>query len=123
MRLNFKYDYIEESKEKKKNPCWKGYKKVKGKADYSENSCVKEATFDPDKPDSISKDFTRKYRNEILRRKKMDSPERQSAEKSFSKSSTSRTSKKTPERAMMKKPKDNSKGYLSRALYTGAVMQ
>lgn len=28
--------------EKKKNPCWNGYKKVPGKADYEEDSCVKE---------------------------------------------------------------------------------
>jgi hypothetical protein len=28
--------------EKKKNPCWTGYKKVPGKTDYEEDSCVKE---------------------------------------------------------------------------------
>lgn len=28
--------------EKKKNPCWDGYKKVPGKKDYEEDSCVKE---------------------------------------------------------------------------------
>ena len=28
--------------EEKKGPCWTGYKKVKGKADYSPDSCVKE---------------------------------------------------------------------------------
>ena len=26
---------------RKKNPCWKGYRKVKGKADYAPKSCVK----------------------------------------------------------------------------------
>lgn len=31
--------YLEE---KKKDPCWTGYKKVPGKADYEEGSCVKE---------------------------------------------------------------------------------
>ncbi len=30
--------------EKKKNPCWTGYKKVPGKKDYEEDSCVKEET-------------------------------------------------------------------------------
>ena len=25
----------------KKNPCWKGYRKVKGKANYAPKSCVK----------------------------------------------------------------------------------
>jgi len=28
--------------EKKKDPCWTGYKKVPGKKDYEEGSCVKE---------------------------------------------------------------------------------
>ncbi len=28
-------------KNKKKNPCWKGYRKVKGKKNYSPKSCVK----------------------------------------------------------------------------------
>ena len=36
--ISFK-DYL---LEKKKNPCWDGYKKVPGKADYEEDSCVKE---------------------------------------------------------------------------------
>jgi hypothetical protein len=36
--ISFK-DYLEE---KKKNPCWDGYKKVPGKKDYEEDSCVKE---------------------------------------------------------------------------------
>jgi hypothetical protein len=36
--ISFK-EYLEE---KKKNPCWTGYKKVPGKADYEEDSCVKE---------------------------------------------------------------------------------
>ena len=30
--------------EKKKDPCWTGYKKVPGKKDYEEGSCVKEET-------------------------------------------------------------------------------
>ena len=30
--------------EKKKNPCWTGYKKAPGKKDYEEDSCVKEET-------------------------------------------------------------------------------
>lgn len=33
-------DYLEE---KKNNPCWDGYKKVPGKKDYEEDSCVKES--------------------------------------------------------------------------------
>lgn len=32
-------EYLEE---KKKDPCWTGYKKVPGKKDYEEDSCVKE---------------------------------------------------------------------------------
>jgi hypothetical protein len=36
--IKFK-EYLEE---KKKNPCWDGYKKVPGKKDYEEDSCVKE---------------------------------------------------------------------------------
>lgn len=36
--------YIDE--EKKKNPCWDGYKKVPGKKDYEEGSCVKEDSVD-----------------------------------------------------------------------------
>lgn len=32
-------EYLEE---KKKDPCWTGYKKVPGKKDYEEGSCVKE---------------------------------------------------------------------------------
>ena len=35
-------EYLEE---KKKDPCWDGYKKVPGKKDYEEDSCVKEATY------------------------------------------------------------------------------
>lgn len=38
--ISFK-DYL---LEKKKNPCWDGYKKVPGKADYEKDSCVKEET-------------------------------------------------------------------------------
>ena len=34
-------EYLEE---KKKDPCWTGYKKVPGKKDYEEDSCVKEET-------------------------------------------------------------------------------
>lgn len=30
-----------DSDSEKKGTCWKGYKKVKGKADYSDDSCVK----------------------------------------------------------------------------------
>jgi hypothetical protein len=36
--IKFK-EYLEE---KKKDPCWDGYKKVPGKKDYEEDSCVKE---------------------------------------------------------------------------------
>ena len=36
--ISFK-EYLQE---KKKNPCWTGYKKVPGKKDYEEDSCVKE---------------------------------------------------------------------------------
>lgn len=34
--------FVEYLEEKKKNPCWDGYKKVPGKKDYEEDSCVKE---------------------------------------------------------------------------------
>ena len=32
---------MQKKKKKKKNPCWKGDRKVKGKADYAPKSCVK----------------------------------------------------------------------------------
>ena len=34
--------FVEYLEEKKKDPCWTGYKKVPGKKDYEEDSCVKE---------------------------------------------------------------------------------
>lgn len=40
--ISFK-EYLEE---KKKDPCWTGYKKVPGKKDYEEDSCVKEETIE-----------------------------------------------------------------------------
>ena len=34
-------EIVDEKKKRKKNPCWKGYRKVKGKADYEKGSCKK----------------------------------------------------------------------------------
>ena len=39
--LNFIRFKIRKLYEKKKNPCWKGYRKVKGKKDYEDGSCEK----------------------------------------------------------------------------------
>ena len=36
----------------KKGPCWKGYRKVKGKADYEDGSCVKEEALNEKGADS-----------------------------------------------------------------------
>jgi len=58
--ISFK-DYL---LEKKKNPCWDGYKKVPGKKDYEEDSCVKEsATADAKGHKSSTGGLTQKGRD------------------------------------------------------------
>ena len=45
--------------EKKKNPCWDGYKRVPGKKDYEDGSCVKEEDLDEIDRHGISKNASK----------------------------------------------------------------
>lgn len=58
--ISFK-DYLEE---KKKNPCWDGYKKVPGKKDYEEDSCVKEGYDDHEQ---IAKELIKRHGKNITK--------------------------------------------------------